>query len=155
MSISTNANIHYFGTQTSLDDSSADVTNGSFSVAGDLVEWTNSDNAPQAIFVLEVRLVSAGDTGSTIDLFCSPQAIGSSGEDSEDPDANFKHIYLGSFPCDSGAGLSIQYVTFGVVNLPEVETSQGYKFFILNNTGQTIDAPWDLSVTPITEGPHG
>jgi len=155
MTISTNAAVTFFGTADDLDNTTSAVSDSSFSDGtNDLNAWTNDDDAPLAMFVLEFTTATTGDAGTTIDLFARPLNIGSAGtEDAEVPDANFGHMYLGSFP-HNNPSTSAQAATFGMVSLPNVVTSQQYEFYIENNTGQTISAGWTLIVTPVTFGPH-
>jgi len=156
MAISTDAVVLFWGTPDVLGNTTSAVTNTSFSDGtNDLDQWTNADDAPLAIFALEFTTATTGDAGSTIDLYVRPMNIGSAGtEDAEVPDANFGHMYIGSFP-HNNPSTSAQTATFGLVGLPNVITSQPYEFYIQNNTGQTISAGWELTVTPVTYGPHG
>jgi hypothetical protein len=156
MAISTDAVVLFWGTPDVLGNTTSAVTNTSFSDGtNDLDQWTNADDAPLAIFALEFTTATTGDAGSTIDLYVRPMNIGSAGtEDAEVPDANFGNMYLGSFP-HNNPSTSAQTATFGLVGLPNVITSQPYEFYIQNNTGQTISAGWELTVTPVTYGPHG
>jgi len=155
MAISTDSAVVFFGTADDLENTTSTVADAAFSDGtNDLNAWTNDDDAPLAMFVLEFTTATTGDAGSTIDLYVRPLNIGSAGtEDAEVPDANFGHMYLGSFP-HNNPSTSAQTATFGTVSLPNVITSQQYEFYIQNNTGQTISAGWTLIVTPITYGPH-
>jgi len=155
MAIGTKSAIEFFGTADALGNTTSSVANDAFSDGtNDLDAWTNADDAPLAIFALEFTTATTGDAGSTIGLYARPLNIGNAGtEDSEVPDANFGHIYLGSFP-HNNPSTSAQTATFGKVSLPNVITSQIYNFYIQNNTGQTISAGWELTVTPVTYGPH-
>ena len=156
MTIGTDAAIHFWGTADALGNTTSAVTNGSFSDGtNDLDQWTNADDAPLAIFVLEFTTATTGTAGTTINLYARPMNIGSAGtEDAEVPDANFGHMYIGSFP-HNNPSTSAQTATFGPVGLPNVITSQPYEFYIENDTGQTISSGWELIVTPMTFGPHG
>ena len=155
MAISTDAVVLFWGTPDTLGTTTSAVSNAAFSDGtNDLVAWTNDDDAPLAIFALEFTTATTGNAGSTIDLYARPLNIGDAGtEDAEVPDANFGHMYLGSFP-HNNPSTSAQVATFGMVGLPNVVTSQIYNFYIQNNTGQTISAGWELTVTPVTFGPH-
>lgn len=156
MAITTDSSILFWGTADALGNTTSAVTNGSFSDGtNDLDAWTNSDDAPLAIFALEFTTATTGDAGSTVDLYASPLNIGNAGtEDAEVPDANFQHMYLGSFP-HNNPSTSAQTATFGLVSLPNVISSQIYNFYIHNQTGQTVSASWELTITPVTFGPHG
>jgi hypothetical protein len=157
MAIDTDAGIIFWGTADSLEaaGTSGAVANAAFSDGTtDLDQWTNTDDAPLAIFVLEFTLAAAGTAGTVIDLYARPMNIGFGGAaDADVPDANFPHMYLGSFPINNPS-TDPQIATFGMVGLPNVITSQPYIFYIRNNTGQSIDAGWDLTITPMTFGPH-
>lgn len=150
MAIGTDSAIEFFGTQDSLDSSSAAVTSTSFSVAGDLIDWTNDDDAPQASVVLEATFPVAPDANSSVALFGRLADIQST-NDQDDPTANYQHVFLGSFPVKDVT--SAQFIPI-VISLPNNATSQIYRFFIQNNAGQTISAGWDIHVTPKAIGPH-
>ena len=155
MAIGTDAAILAFGTADTLGTTTSAVTDGSFSDGtNDLIAWTNDDDAPMAVFVLEFTTATTGTAGSSIALYARPLNIGDAGtEDAEVPDSNFSAMYLGSFPHNNPA-TGAQTATFGMVGLPNVVTSQIYNFYIENSTGQTISAGWELTVTPVTYAPH-
>lgn len=149
MVISTNAAIELFGTQDALDNTSGTVSSTAFSVASDLSTWTNDDDAPSASITLEVTFSSAPDVDSVINLYAQPiDIVGTS--DGDVPDANFLHMYIGTFPLNDVT--TAQFITQDV-HLPNWETSSVYQFFIENKGGQTISAGWDVHVTPKTLGP--
>ena len=50
MAIGTNSAIDFFGTQDDLDSTSALVASNAFSIASDLVTWTNDDDAKEAAY---------------------------------------------------------------------------------------------------------
>jgi hypothetical protein len=159
MAIGTDAAIHFFGTQTEVTVASPGaVANAAFSAASDVSDWTNSDDAPMAAFVLVLRdLSGAATAGDTIDLYCKPLNIVNTTGDHQGPNANCKTIYLGSFVIDAvdPAATDDNYL-LGPVGLPNTKTSQEYEFYIYNNlTTVGIDAAdWELWVTPVTYGPH-
>lgn len=150
MAIGTDAAIHFFGTQDSLDDTSAAVTSGSFSVAGDLLTWTNDDDAIEASVTLEGTFSVAPDANSSVALFAALQDVQSTNDDSA-PTVNYQHTFLGSFPVKDVT--SNQFTTISIA-LPNAKSSQIYQFYIRNQTGQTISAAWDVHITPRTVGPH-
>ncbi len=150
MAIGTDAAIEFFGTKDSLDDTSGSVADGAFSVASDVLEWTNDDDAPMAAIILEATYASAPDANSSVNLFARPMNIVST-SDSDVPDANFGHVYVGTFPLNDVT--SAQFITIDI-RLPNTKTSQSYIFYIENNGGQTISAGWDLHIVPKTIGPH-
>jgi len=159
MAIATDAAIVFHGTQDQVTVASPGaVANGAFSVAGDVNDWTNDDDAPLAMFVLVLQDLSAAATaGDTVDLYCKPLNVVNTTGDHQGPNANCLSIYLGSFVVDAvdPAASNDNYV-MGPVALPNTKTSQEYEFYIYNNlTTVGIDAAdWELWVTPMTYGPH-
>lgn len=155
MAIAENAAIEFFGTQTTVTVSggTSAVTDGSFSVVGDVVSgnFTNADDAPEAAFVAFFDWNTTGpDANSSVGLFAVLLDIDGT-SDQDLPSANYHHVYLGSFPVKDI--LTNQFVPLDVT-LPNTKSSQIYQFYIQNNTGQTIQAGWTLKVTTKTLGPH-
>ena len=150
MAIGTDALVEFYGTQDTLGTSSATVADAAFSIAGDLSTWTNDDDAPMASITALLDWSVAPDDSSGVTLYCRLLNTVST-NDSDVPDANFTHIYLGRFPANNVT--TNQYITIDV-SLPNGKTSQEYEFYIQNNTGQTIQAGWDIYITPKTFGPH-
>jgi hypothetical protein len=150
MAIGTDAAIEFFGTQDSLGTSSAAVANDAFSIAGDLSTWTNDDDAPQASVILLANFSVAPDANSSINLYLRPLNMQST-NDGDVPDANFQHIFVGSFPLNDVT--TAQYILITIA-LPNTKTSQEYEFYVENKSGQSLPAAWDIFVTPKTIGPH-
>lgn len=150
MAIGTDSLVEFFGTQDTVTSSSSAVTDGSFSVSGDITTWTNDDDAPMASIVLEATYSSAPTANTSVSLYARLMNIQST-NDQNTPDANFPHVFLGAFPLNDVT--TAQYIPLDVT-LPNTKTSQEYEFYIQNNAGQTLSAGWDLYVTPKTYGPH-
>ena len=150
MAIGTDALVDFFGSLDALDDTSGSVADAAFSVAGDLLAWTNDDDAPQASVTFEGDFAAAVDAGSTVTFYAQLLNVVST-NDNEVPDANFPHIILGYFPLNDVA--TAQFITIRI-NLPNAKTSSEYQFFIQNNSGQSLDAAWNIHITPISPGPH-
>ena len=150
MAITTDSAIDFFGTQDTLGTTSADVTDTSFSIAGDLSTWTNDDDAPHAAVTLNVNYSVAPDANSVINLYLRPLNIQST-NGQEIPDANYQHSYAGSFPVNDVTTSQFSSI---IISLPNTVTSQQYEFYLENKTGQTMPAGWDVFVTPKTIGPH-
>lgn len=149
MAISTGDAVNSFGTQTTVSDTTANVSNEAFSVVGDAATFTNTDDAPQASFVAMFNFSVAPDTNSSVNLYCRPMNIDGT-SDQEVPSASFRHGFLDSFPVDDVT--TAQYISIDVV-LPNTYTGQVYEFYIENITGQTMPAGWTLKLTPKTLGP--
>ena len=150
MAIGTGSLVEFFGTQDTLGTSSATVADAAFSIAGDLSTWTNDDDAPRASVTALIDFAVTPTASSVVNLYLRPLNTQST-NDQEIPDANFTHTYVGSFPVNDVT--TNQYITIDI-SLPNAYTSQQYEFYIENKTGQTIQAGWDIYVTPKTYGPH-
>lgn len=149
MAITTDATIEFFGTQDTLGTSSAAVATDAFSIASDLSTWTNDDDAPMASVVLLANLTVAPNANSVINLYLRLLNIQST-NDQDVPDANFQHVYVGSFPLNDVT--TAQYCAIDI-RLPNTVTSQQYEFYVENKSGQSLPAGWDIYVTPKTYGP--
>lgn len=157
MAIGTDAAIHFWGTEDQLTVATPGaVAAGAFSVAGDVNDWTNDDDAPMAMFKLAlIDLTAAPTAGETVGLYCKPLNIEST-SDFQGPTANLQELYLGSFTVDAvDPAATADYYLLGPVDLPNYKTSQEYEFYIFNNMTPGIDAAdWDLWITPMAFGPH-
>ena len=152
MAIGANAGIDFFGTQDILGTTPATVVNAAISLAADLSEWVNDDDAMEAEVILEWDTGDTGTANTTVDLYMQQMNIVGT-NDEEAPDVtNFLQKYVGSFHYNN-PGQAVQYATVTVV-LPNTKTSAVYNFYIVNNTGQTIANTWDLTVAPKAPGPH-
>lgn len=150
MVIGADDGIHKFGTQDTVDSSSAAVLDDAFSVAGDVTQWTNDDDAPMASMVAMLDWSVAPTANTSVHLYARLDDIDST-NDQDTPDGNYRHTLLGSFPINDVT--TNQYIAIDIA-LPNTVTSQRYTFFIENQTGQTIQAGWTLKITPKTIGPH-
>jgi hypothetical protein len=150
MAIGTNDLVNKFGTQDTVTSSSSAVTDGSFSVSGDITSWTNDDDADLASVTFEGTYSVAPTAETSVNLYAQLMNVVST-SDNDTPDANFPHTFLGSFPLNDVT--SEQFITIDI-QLPNAYTSAVYDFYIQNGGGQTISAGWDLHVTPKVIGPH-
>ncbi|MCB1116825.1 MAG: hypothetical protein KDK71_10190 [Chlamydiia bacterium] len=148
MAITTNSAIEFFGTQDTITGSGGTVVNGAFGAAA--TTWTNDDDAPMASVILSASFTTAPTANTSVNLYLRPLNIQST-NDGDVPDANFGHVYVGSFPLNDVT--TQQYIAIDI-RLPNTKTSQEYDFYIENNGGQTIDYDWTLYITPKTIGPH-
>lgn len=155
MAIGADSAVDFFGTRDQLDSTSAAVTDGSISATGDLDEWTNDDDAPSAVFDLKFQYPSGTIDTNGVHLYMTFRNINSTNDEPE-TDANFEQHYVGTFPTDAGlAATTDNYLTLGhEIELPNMYTSQVFKFFIKNDCGVTMSAGWTLFITPKTIGPH-
>ena len=157
MAISANDAVWMFGTADDLSTTAttATVLTTAYSVASDLDEWTNDDDAPMAAFLLEVDDWSGAPTaGETIDLYVSLVSVNGA-NDEPVVDASYAGHYLGSFVVDAAS--AAQYLVLSSTGLPTLATSQEFQFYIYNGTSVTMGSTtekWRLKVTPMSYGPH-
>lgn len=148
MAISTDAAIDFFGTQDTITGSGGTVADGAFGAAA--TTWTNDDDAREASIILDCSYTTAPDANSAVNLYL--RLLNIEGTNDQDvPDANFPHVFVGSFPLNDVT--TQQWIPIDI-RLPNTKTSQEYNFYIENNGGQTMDSDWDLHITPKTVGPH-
>lgn len=154
MAIGTNDGVYKYGTQTEvINVAGSDITNTNFSDSGDNTEWTNSDDAPMAAFVWDITMSAAPTANTTIDLFGQAMNIADTTEDANAPSSTFEHMYLGSFPMDSGGTAQRGHI---VVDLPFTLSngaSTAWDFYIKNNSGHTIKTGSVVDVIPLAIGP--
>lgn len=150
MAISTDAAIEFFGTQDTVTSTSSSVADDAFSVSGDITAWTNDDDAISASAILELTYSVAPTVQTGVNLYARLINIVST-SDQDTPDANYQHVYLGTFPLNNVT--SEQFISIEI-HLPNTKTSQEIEYYIENKGGQTISAGWDLHVTPKAIGPH-
>lgn len=156
MAIDTDSTIDFFGTEDEVTVASPAAVNAdAFSVTGDVVDWTNDDDAPFAMFKLKLTaagLSAAPVAGEVVNLYCRHLNV-ETAEDTPLPDANYTRTYLGTFVADAADIDQVHVI--GPTRLPNYKTSQEYEFFIENKLTPNIGASgWELWVTPMTYGPH-
>lgn len=155
MAIGTDSLIDFFGTQDSVDDgTTSTIADNAFSVVADITTWTNDDDAPACVMMLQCQFGTAPDDGSVINIYAQKLNIEST-NDSPVPDAVNLDQYIGSFVVDGTlAATNDMFLVTNWLTLPNHKTSQEYNFYIENKTGQTISASWEWFITPSTKGPH-
>lgn len=154
MAIGTGATILFHGTQDEVTTAPATVADNAFSIASDTSEWANDDDAPFAMFLLQLTAAGLGGVpdGGPINLYCQLVEVEQAADDTLFPSATFPHVYLGSFPTSTAD--EDQQSIIGPVKLPQLAASQKYVFVIENKCGQALGTSWQLWVTPLTYGPH-
>ena len=154
MAIGADDAIWKFGTQDEVTVASpSSVAADGVSTSSDVTSWTNDDDAPVAAAVLNAAWTTAPGAGETVSLYAQLEDVEST-NDMPGIDANFAGIYLGDFLVDAVGSSTEQYLVLPDFPLPCVTTSQKILFFIKNYTAQSINAGWDLYITPKTPGPH-
>ena len=154
MAISENAVIEFYGTQDTVDSSSAAVSDGAMSVASSVTTWTNDDDALEAGFVLRAQYASGTvDSNAFVSLYARLMNIDGT-NDANEPATDHLDVWLGNFVFDDGLATATNTYMSLRARLPNLKSGQEYDFYILNLTGVTLSDGWTLKVTPITYGPH-
>lgn len=155
MAIGTNDAILKFGTTDAVDDTTTSAVNdAAMSAAADVTAWTNDDDAPSAKLVLRWQYPS-GTIDGDIEVYARPINIDGT-DDQPQPDATYKHAYVGKFVIDTGQAATTDtvYVTYISLWHLAMKTSQEYEFYLYNDSGVQMSANWDLDIVPSTIGPH-
>lgn len=151
MTIGTDALIDFFGTQDDVTNASnSAVAADAYSVAADIDDWTNDDDAPEAAFVLHYTAASAPTAGGYVALYATLKNIDSTNDESVPTASDQSAHFLGVFKVPNSTS---SYVALRAA-LPNTYTSQVYEFYVLNKTDQSMTDTWTLKVTPISPGPH-
>jgi hypothetical protein len=156
MAIGTDSTIDFFGTEDEVTVASPGAVNAAaFSATADVVDWTNDDDAPFAMFKLKMTaagLSAAPGAGEVVNLYCQHLDVEGT-EDTPTPDSNYPRTYLGTFTADAVDANQVHLI--GPIRLPNYETSQVYEFYIENLMTPNIGSSgWELWITPMTYGPH-
>lgn len=151
MTISTNAAVSFLGTQVTTITTNATVLTAAFSTQAQATVFTNTNDAKEARFVFTGTFAVAVTASSSVALFARPLLIDGV-VSSEIPDANFQHVYVGSFPVSNTAGTGVQNSYFEG-SLPDGVAAQTMEFYIQNNSGQTLNSGAVVKVTPAAIGP--
>ena len=155
MAIGTNDPILKFGTLDAVDDGSTSaVANGAMAAAADITAWTNDDDAPGANLILRWQYPS-GTISGNIEIYARPINIDGT-DDQPQPDAAYKHAYVGKFVIDPNQVAATDTVYNAYVSLwhLSMKTSQEFEFYPFNASGVSMSANWDLDIAPVTVGPH-
>ena len=103
----------------------------------------------EAAVTFSGTLGSSSAAGKSIDLYARKMNVANTSDDDLEPNGDFKQTYLGSFALDVG---TIQLLTIDIP-LPNYKTSSEYDFYIQNGSGQSLNASWELWITPKGVGP--
>lgn len=154
MAIATNDLVEKFGTLTSVDDgSTSSVANDAFSVSADITAWTNTDDVPQAQFVLKCQWATVTSVANKpINIYARPINVQST-NDPVAPGTNSLNHFIGSFNIYAASATTDYYFVSTRCDLPNTKSGQEYEFYLENKTGQTVSSSWALWIMPITVGP--
>ena len=150
MAIGTNAAVEFFGTPDDLARASALVASEAFSIASDLVTWTNDDEAPAAAITLELTMNASANDNSGCNMYFRALNVEGTNDDSI-PVGTHRHTWIAFFPVIKTI-TTIQRSTVRV-GLPNYKLSSIWEVYIENKTGQQIATGWTVFITPIAIGP--
>ena len=134
------------GTQKTVSTTIGAISNNAISALVGSYTSTDTNDYPDAEFVLEVTFATAPTENATIDLHVRPMNIQST-NDHEAPDATYRPHYLGSFVVNNVT--TAQYLRCVGRDLPK----EGDLYLFNNATGQATSANAELYMTPLTLGP--
>ena len=143
MAITTGAAIVEFGAQSTVITTGATVNSGNPSLIGDVTLFTNIDNAPSASFIFTGSFGTAPTLDSTIALYAQLLDVDGT-NDTIEPSGTYNNIYMGSFPLANATGTQTLSIVAG---LPNAKASQGYNFFIVNQSGQDLTTGATVKIT--------
>ena len=149
MAFPSGSRIQVFDTLENLDDTSSAVADDAFSVAGDLLVFTNTFDGPTSATVFSPTYSIAPDTNSSVLLFAQALNIDGGTGDAPTPSKDYLHDLVGSIPVVDIT--SIQHNKYAII-LEGVKSAQEYQFYIWNRTGQSIPAGWTIRITPTAIG---
>jgi hypothetical protein len=138
-----------YATQVVLEDSGAVTASDVFTKADDVsLSNANHSDYPLGDFVLAAAFAGTPGAYGNVNLYRRDLNIDST-NDAPAPSANYKGTFVGSFIIESAATASNkQYYP-----LKDVPLSKECEFYIENKTDQSMNAGWDLKVTPKTYKP--
>ncbi len=139
MAINTGAALVEYGAQTEVISDTSVIADAAFN-AGTVTALVQTDFCPLADAVLTVTLAVAPAAGAAIHLYRRDMAIDGA-NNAPVPDANFKNIYLGSFPLDLVS-------TTQSLKLTDVPLTINQEFYLENDAVQSTSGTTSLKITP-------
>lgn len=124
----------------------AQVANGALSAASDIdtaLDSTNLLDYPLADLILTAGFGGAPTVMTTIEIYRRDLNIVSTNDEPE-PSTTYKPKLVGMFILSTA---TTQYL-----RCQDVVLGKECAFYLLNNSGQTLSADWDLTVIPKTDG---
>lgn len=154
MAIGTNDLIEKFGTADTITTGTPSaISSATFSVAADVAVWTNDENAPLANFRLTCQWATVTSVANKrIVIYARLMNIDGT-TDAIAPSTNRKWAPIGSFNVYAASTATNYLFDSGLCELPGMQDSQEYEFYLENLTGQTISSGWSLVIRPMTHGP--
>ena len=150
MSFEINSKIDRFDSQVTVSGTTTDVLSGAYSITSDIVLFNHATETPYASIVFQANFLVDPGAGESITLYARPANLPPTGQNSPAPDANFDHYKVAQIPVDASTGLQTSSV---IIKLDQHELNGEFRFYIKNETGQTIPAGWSIKLTPDSSGP--
>ena len=152
MAIGSGDRVDKYGTLDDLGNTSSAVSDGQYSVAGDLISWTDDDDVSRATVAMTWQYPSGTlDAGAYAELH--GRRINYTGTtDEEVPSDDYRGALVGRFRLDDGLATATDSVSVTSIDLNSFKTSQEYEFYIKNASGVQISAGWKVEIAPVTDG---
>lgn len=146
-----NSKIDRFDSQTTVSGTTAAVLSGAYSITGDIVLFNHTTETPYASIVFQATFLVAPSAGESITLYARPANLPPTGQNSPVPAANFDHYKVAQIPVDASTSLQTSSV---IIKLDQHELNTQFRFYIKNESGQTIPAGWSIKLIPRATGPQ-
>ena len=149
MTINADGTIEEYGTRDALDDTTTSaVSDANMSVQADAAEWTNTNDAAEIQLILMFQH-PAGSISGSINVHVRPIEVDGT-NDTPIPTTANPLGHAGSFQLDASQATATD--TFYTTKIPltpfSTKSQQKYEFYLLNDSGQTMSADWDLDGVP-------
>lgn len=122
----------------------------------DINVWANTDGAPFAMFTLQIDWnTNPPDVGTFVYLIARKMDVTDAGLDDVVPTATFPNDLIGAFPVKNVT--TNQVITIGPLTLPNFNDDADppdFEFYLWNKTGETPEDGFDLTIRPLSVGPH-
>lgn len=146
-----NSLIDRFDSQSEVTSTSSDVLSGGYSVTGDISAYNHITETLYLTVVLQCTYLVAPAAGDSLTLYARPASLPPTGQNSPVPGANFDHYKVSQIPVDTSTSLQTSSV---IIKLDQHELNTQFRFYVKNETGQTLPAGWKLLVIPRSTGPQ-
>lgn len=126
------------------------VADGAFNATAAVASVLSADTNDNPFLKLELRMTFSGTgaltTGAAVHGYFRKDGIGGATK-APNPDADYKHDYVGSFKVDKNNSSTEQILTLeGVAN----PIGEDFEIWVENDSGKNSAVGWDMDVVPYT-----
>ena len=138
-------------TEATSGGGTAIVLDSAFSLTGDAVTLTNTNDASEFSITFRCTYSVAPDINSDVWLYCRKRSVNGS-QNEPFPSATYRNALVGVLPVVNIT--SVQLITIEI-HVPDFTLSQQeHEYVIENRSGSDIPATWQIWETPITTRPQ-